>query len=327
MGRRTADQGKRIGRRRVLVSTAALGGAALLASAAGADAATPRPRPSTAQGRETVIDGPAGRLAVWEKWPAGTARGVALLVHGATYPGQMVFDFSFPGDYSLMDYLVERGLGTVTFSIRGYGRSDAPADGFSVNTEAGVADLSAVADWLATRGYARPYLLGWSWGGLISVHYVARHSERVERLVVYAPAMGAALGGSGAPPPSEGYQVNSVEQVLGRIEPALTDPEARQEFAEQAVRSSPRTPNGSRAEDRAIRNPDPSQIVRPTLMIYGAVDQLYHSEWVGTFFAGIATDDKALVVVPRAGHFLIMQRPRQRLYEAAERFFSASPVS
>src|SRR3954447_8607337 len=206
-GWQPASNSRQIGRRRVLAGTAALGGAALLAAAATANAAEPPPR-AAAQGRDTLIDGPAGRLAVWEKWPAGTARGVALLVHGATYPGQTAFDFSFPGgdDYSLMDYLVDRGLGTVTFSVRGYGRSDAPTDGFSVNLEAGIADLSAVADWLATRGYPRPYLLGWSWGGAISARYAERRPERVERLVLYAPAMGAGIGGR--PRPSEGYQVN-----------------------------------------------------------------------------------------------------------------------
>src|SRR5262249_5685835 len=137
--------------------------------------------------------------------------------------------------------------------------------------------------------------------------------------------MGAVQGGP--PPPREGYQVNSIEQVLGRIEPELTDPAARQVFAELAVRSSPRSPNGGRAEDRVVRNPDPSQIVRPTLMIYGAVDQLYNPEWVGAFFAGLSTDDKSLVGVPGAGPFLIMQHPRQRLYEAAERFLSAPAVN
>src|SRR5438552_18184628 len=73
--RQSAGDGRRIGRRRVLAGTAALGGAALLGGAAAADAAEPPPRAAAAQGRDTMIDGPAGRLAGRGEGPAGTARG------------------------------------------------------------------------------------------------------------------------------------------------------------------------------------------------------------------------------------------------------------
>jgi len=91
------------------------------------------------------------------------------------------------------------------------------------------------------------------------------------------------------------------------------------------VPSSPRSPNGTSTDNLAALNND-APLSCPTLMIYGAVDRLYHPEWVGAYFARLGSDDKALVVVPGAGHSLFMQRPRQRLYEAAERFLQAPPA-
>jgi pimeloyl-ACP methyl ester carboxylesterase len=48
---------------------------------------------------------------------------------------------------------------------------------------------------------------------------------------------------------------------------------------------------------------------------------------VANFFARINNPDNALVVVPDAGHFLMVQKPYLRLFTAAERWFSTSPPS
>ena len=40
--------------------------------------------------------------------------------------------------------------------------------GLSVDTDAAIRDLVTVLDWVKAQGYARPHLLGWSWGGRIA---------------------------------------------------------------------------------------------------------------------------------------------------------------
>ena len=117
---------------------------------------------------DTFIPGRVGRLAVRSKGLEAKPAHVVILVQGANLTGQAGFDLSFPGgaDYSLMDALVARGLGAVTFALRGYGESDPPEDPLTVDTDAAIEDLADVVEWLNTEGYARPHLLGWSWGVL-----------------------------------------------------------------------------------------------------------------------------------------------------------------
>ena len=61
-----------------------------------------------------------------------------------------------------MDALVERGLAAVTFSLRGYGRSDAPDDPLTVDTDVAIEDLASVMDWLAAEGHPQPHIC---WAG------------------------------------------------------------------------------------------------------------------------------------------------------------------
>lgn len=275
------------------------------------------------EGKETFIAGDAGKIAVWEKRPEGEPRGTVLLVHGATYSGPVAFDFSYPGGYSLMEHLVGRGFATTTFAIRGYGNSDGPEDGFLVDTNAAVADVTAVADFLAReRNAPYPHLLGWSWGGVISTWYTSRNPNRVDRLALMAG--GANTGGQPRPAPAESYRPNTPAAVLDRIEPELTDAGARAAFGDLVEKVNPRSPTGVFYEIARGRPPiDPTTISRPTVIVYGAADGLYNSETIGGFFAGLATDDKSVLIVPAAGHFLHIQKPRLRVYETISRFLEA----
>ena len=99
--------------------------------------------------QDLFIPGPIGRLSVRTKGMQGKPSEVVVLVQGSNLTGQTMFDFSAPGagDYSVMDALVGHGFGAVTFSLRGYGASDAPEDGFSVTTEAAMADQCSRANF------------------------------------------------------------------------------------------------------------------------------------------------------------------------------------
>lgn len=270
------------------------------------------------KGTERFIQGEAGTIAVWEKHPAHP-RSTALLCHGATLTGRSAFDFAHPGETSLMDWLVARGVGCVTFSIRGYGRSEGPENGYLVDTESAVTDFSAVADYIRDEhGVAAPLVVGWSWGGRITGLYTGRNPDRVDRLVLYAPAINSR---GLVPVPPEPWHENTPESVLNRLEPDLTDPAIAQALAAHINQTEPRSPNGVYADlSRGAPVPVASAITRPTMMIYGAADRMYRPDIVAPFFASLATEDKVLALIPAAGHLAQFQHPRRRLFAMISAF-------
>ena len=278
---------------------------------------------------DVMIDGLAGRLSVRSKGLEHRPAQVVVLVQGANLSGQTGFDFSFPGgeDYSTMDALVAAGWGAVTFAVRGYERSDAPADPLAVDTEAAIEDLIAVLEWTRAQGWARPHLIGWSWGGRIVGRYAERAPDTVDRLVLLDPA----IGGGNKIPHLDGapWWTNSREDFLKRVIPEFSDPDAHAAFADHVVVHDPRSPNGIRAEN-AIGSVaiDPAAITVPTLMIYGsAAGRQNYMQGItprGDFFEALDTTDKALMIVPNAGDYGHLERPRRRFHSAIARFLEAS---
>lgn len=80
--------------------------------------------------------------------------------------------------------LKEAGYRVVAYDRRGFGRSDAPADGYDYDTLA--ADLAGVLDDLDLRDVT---LVGFSMGGGEVARYVARHGEDRLHSVVFAAAV------------------------------------------------------------------------------------------------------------------------------------------
>lgn len=267
-----------------------------------------------------LIDGPVGKLDVRAKGLKPGAK-VVLLVQGANLSGQLGYDFSFPGGegYSLMDALVAAGFGAVTFALRGYRRSDPPADPMSVQTEQAIEDLTAVMSWLEGQGYQNPHLAGWSWGGRIAGRFVERFPGRVDRLVLLDPALGG--GNKVLPAPTNPWWENTHEYFFERLEVEFTELAARKALAEQVSATEPRSPNGIRMEN-AIGSvpPDVTKLNCPVLMVYGdaAGKQNYMQGGIRreAFFEAIPSGDKQLVIVPGGGDYAHMQNPRFRVQQA-----------
>ncbi len=276
-----------------------------------------------------MIDGPIGKLSVRTKGLQPDSKHVAVLVQGANLTGQTAYDFSFPGgdDYSMLDALVERGIAAVTFSVRGYGLSDKPADPLSVDTDAAIEDLGAVLAWLAGQGHARPHLIGWSWGGRIGGRFTGAHASKVDRLVMVDPAIG---GGNLIPPiPSDVWWYNTATYFRERLEPEFMDKAAHEALALYAEANEPKAPNGIRKENALGSIPvDPTAIERPTLMIYGAAAGMQNYMQGGAqredFFRKLSTEDKALVIIPGGGDYAHLQNPRRRFFQAIADFLLAA---
>lgn len=264
-----------------------------------------------------MITGPVGRLSVRTKGLESKPQHVVVLVQGANLSGQAGFDFGFAGadDYSMMDMFVARGLGAVTFSVRGYAASDGPADPMTVDTDAAIEDLAAVMSWLRSVGHARPHLSGWSWGGRITARYAERYPDQVARLALQDPALGG--GDRVLPVPTEAWWSGGWQYFHDRLEAEFTDPEARRALADFVVAHEPRSPNGIRLENaRGSIAPIAAKISRPTLMIYGSAagQQNYMQGGISRteFFEQLVTSDRALAIIPGCGDYAHFQRPRHR---------------
>ena len=281
-----------------------------------------------AQTVDLMISGPCGRLSVRTKGLERRQTHIVVLVQGANLSGQAGFDFQFAGgaDYSMMDMFLARGIGAVTFSVRGYALSDAPANLLSVGTDAALEDLGAVLHWLRASGCARPHLAGWSWGGRICARYTQAHGEQVARLALLDPALG---GGNRIPPdPTEEWWSGGWDYFHDRLEAEYTDEEARCALADFVMAHEPRSPNGIRLENaRGSTAPDPAAITRPTLMIYGSAAgrQNYMQGGVTPtqFFDNLGTDDKTFSIIPGCGDYAHFQRPRRRFADSVADFLLA----
>ncbi len=276
-----------------------------------------------------MIDGPAGHLSVRTKGLEPQPRQIVVLVQGANLSGQAGYDFSFPGgqDYSVMDALVKRGYGTLTFSIRGYARSAVPADPLSVDTDAALEDLQAIMEWVHRAGYARPHLLGWSWGGRIVARYAEGRRAELDRLVLLDPALGGNV--SGTHPTEPWFSGDWNWWYEGRLVTEYAEEPARKALADFVVAHEPRSPAGIRRENaQGTIAARPEAIEVPTLMLYGseAARQDYMRAGIprAEFFERLAARDKSFIIVPDCGDYAHLEHPRRTIHDRIARFLDGN---
>ena len=270
------------------------------------------------------VPGRVGQLSVRNRGLEAGPPNAVVMVQGANLTGQAGFDFSFAGgrDYSLMEAMVDRGLGAVTFALRGYGESDAPGDPLTVDTDAAIEDLASVMDWLAESGYPRPHLLGWSWGGRIVARYGEQYPGRVARMVLLDPALG---GGNLIPfEPEEPWWSGGWDYFFER-EAQYGAEAMRRALADYVVEHEPRSPNGIRRENaRGSIAADPEALACPVLMIYGSgagkAAYMHGGIQRAEYFERLPSEDKALVVVPGGGDYAHLQPARHRIQAAIADF-------
>jgi pimeloyl-ACP methyl ester carboxylesterase len=149
----------------------------------------------------TIPSGDPGiELYMRNKHPAGmtsfSADKTLLFIHGATYPAETAFDLPIE-DASMMDLIAQQGYDVFLVDVRGYGGSTRPPEmdqppgaNKPVATSADAAkDLGAAVDYvLKTRNIAKLDLMGWSWGTSTAGSYASLHDDKINRLVLYAPA-------------------------------------------------------------------------------------------------------------------------------------------
>ena len=170
-----------------------------------------------------AIAGQSAQIYVRERVAEGlknpAADRVVLFVHGAGTPAEVAFDVP-TGDYSWMAYLAKAGFDAFSMDTTGYGRSTRPApmnDPCNLSEEqqkqfvpklipapckptypgqlttiaSDWNDIDAVVDHIRKlRNVQKVSMVAWSLGGPRAGGYAAQHPDKVNRLVLLAPAYG-----------------------------------------------------------------------------------------------------------------------------------------
>ena len=177
-----------------------------------------------------VTSDPGISVYVRNKRPAGvssfSADRTLVYVHGATYPSETAFDLKLDG-LSWMDYIAQRGYDVYLLDVRGYGQSTRPAQMDKpatesapfAGTEEAMRDVDAVVEFVRKRrNVDKVNLLAWSWGTAIMQWYSSVNSQKVNKLVLYAPVwirQSASLVQTG-PGPVAAYRTVRRDQAKAR---------------------------------------------------------------------------------------------------------------
>lgn len=314
---------------------------------------------------------PGIRLFVREKRAEGaraTEDNVVLFVHGATFPSTPDFDLQYK-DYSWADWMVQHGYVVYMFDKRNYGSStrekamDEPAAKNRPLSRAHlvIRDIAAVVDHIRAKEHVpRVTLIGWSWGAMTAGYYTTLHSEKVHRLVLYAPLyenalhtnLGAGSGLQDKRHPSDfnyamgAYRLGTAESNIKRWDGEIPvqdkteyrDPAVQEAFVAAALATDPtsntrnppalRAPNGVledsfyQATGRRIWNA--ANIYVPTLVIAGEDDTWSFPQDREGLMRDLANAPmKKHVTIPHASHFVIFEKQRFRFFEEIDSFLKS----
>ena len=277
-----------------------------------------------------------------------------LFIHGATYPAETSFDLPIAGK-SMMDLFAEAGFDVFLVDVRGYGRSTRPPamdkpphenPPAATSDEAG-ADLGSAVDYvLGLRGLAKLNLMGWSWGTSIAGRYAAGHNDKIERLVLYAPAW--TFEPTVAPPtqPLPAYRFVdeatakkrwlmgvAEDQQANLIPPGVFDAWWNATVATDPVgaKMNPpqlRAPDGVYAEFTQYWRAgkpfyDPADIRVPTLLIHAEWDADLPSYMAHQVFAHLTRAPyKRFVELGQGTHTVMLEKNRKQFFDEIRAFLT-----
>ena len=369
----------RIGLKTTLVALAVAAGAAAV-GARGDDGERVLTIDHYVRTRSSVpsIAGQEAQLFVRERTKAATVlRGsslagrVAVFVHGAGTPGSVAFDVP-SGDYSWMGYLANAGFDAFALDFSGYGRSIRPPamnnpcnlsseqqasfiPGFLAAPCAPVYpnqlttmasdwdDLNAVVDYVRTlRRVDRVSLVGWSQGGPRSGGFAALHPEKVDKMVLLAPAY--ARTRSSAPPaklPAEGTAMNkqSYDDFVSNWDrqvgcPDQYEPAVRDAIWSQMLESDPVGATWGtgvrRAPSTTVWGWNSETVAKsriPTLAFAGVHDKQVAPDRVRELYADLASPQKVFVDLACSSHNAMWERNHLLMFRASLEWLTQGTVN
>ncbi len=330
--------------------------------------------------RSTVpsITGQLSQLYVRERLRAATALRassmadrVVLFVHGAGTPAEVGFDVPYQ-DYSWMAYLAQAGFDVFAMDVTGYGRSTRP---LAMNDPCNLAkeqqvkfvpnllsapcaarygrhmttiasdwnDIAAVVDYIrALRHVEKLNLVAWSLGGPRAGGYAAQNPDKVEKLVLLAPAYNRTM--SANPPaqvPAEGPAMNtqSYDEFYANWNrqvgcPDQYDRAAAESVWSEMIKSDPvgatwgtgvrRAPN---VTTWGLNSAVVSKMEIPTLMVSGVHDKQVPQERVRDLYADLGSRQKVFVDLACSSHNAMWERNHLLLFEASLEWLTQTSVN
>jgi pimeloyl-ACP methyl ester carboxylesterase len=329
---------------------------------------------------KSTVPAIAGQLAeiyVRERVQAGTlsrdaslSGRVAVFIHGAGTPAEASFDTSH-SDYSWMAYLARAGYDVFSVDMTGYGRSTHPAemnDLCNLSAEqqklfvpallsASCAptyprqmttiasdwnDISAAVDFVrALRHVDKVSLLGWSLGGPRAGGWASQHPDRVEKVVLLAPAYNRTSPAS--PPakvPADGTAMGVMthERFLQSWDeqvgcPNEYDPEVAESIWSDILATDPvaaswgtgmrRWPNVTVwgwGQDAVAK------MTMPVLMVSGQFDRSVPQDRVRDLYNDLPGHNKMFVDLACSSHYTMWERNHLLLFKASLEWLNAGTV-
>jgi pimeloyl-ACP methyl ester carboxylesterase len=275
-----------------------------------------------------------------------------LYVHGTTQAASSTFDLPLDG-FSWMDYIARRGYDVYLVDLRGYGRSTRPPEMEKpaaenppiVRTDVAVRDVGAAVDHiLVRRGVTKLNLMGWSWGTAIMGRYATQNSDKVNRLVLYAPGWIRNAPASSSPAPLSAYQAWTMEQARSRLQDGAPEekkkdlmPAAWFEAWSAAILAT--DPVGAKQTPPVVRTPngvvqdtleywmtgkplwEPSEVKAPTLIVVGEWDGRTLVTGAQAVFGKLTNARyKRLVQIGQGTHLVFLEKNRMHLFREVQLF-------
>ena len=223
--------------------------------------------------RDGTFRGAEGRRIFWQAWRQDgvPTRAAIVLAHGAA---------EHSGRYGhVVEKLVPAGYPIWALDHHGHGRSEGRRAVIERLGQA-VADVDTLVDFVAAEEPDAPlFLLGHSMGGAISLSYTFEHQEKLDALILSAPA--ASLEAASAPVRLIGRVLSAVAPTLGvfDVDPSTIsrDPDEVAAYANDPLNHQGRLPARTVAELTAAIEDFPERIVRielPLLVMHGSADEL-----------------------------------------------------
>jgi pimeloyl-ACP methyl ester carboxylesterase len=322
-----------------------------------------------------AINGQRTQVYVRERVKAGAAlrgasAGIVLFIHGAGTPAEVAFDVPYQ-DYSWMAYLARAGYDVFSMDTTGYGRSTRPPamnDPCNLSQEqqkqfipALIAkpcqpsypnqlttiasdwnDIGAVVDYLRSlRRADRVSLIAWSLGGPRSAGYAAQNPDKIEKLVLLAPAYRRDEPASQPALPAPGVAMNTQSRAdfdanwdrqvgcAQQYDPATSQSVWTTMLASDpigatwgpGVRRAPQTTRWGWTPDVVRR----TQV--PTLMVSGVHDKQVMPEQVRNLYADLGSPQKVFIDLACSSHNAMWETNHQLLFRASLEWLKSGTVN
>lgn len=293
-----------------------------------------------------------------------------LFIHGGGTPAEVAFDVPYQ-DYSWMAYLAQQGLAVYALDLTGYGRSTRPSEMNDLchlsaqaqeqfiptlipklcnkiysqaltSNESDWADIDAAINFIRAREKnSAVALIGWSQGATRSLSYVLHYPNKVNRLILFAPAYGRdwpltqaapyeltrLMGAQTQAEFTKGWnkQIGCKQQVDDAIRPIIW----REMLASD--KQGARWGSGIRRAPEqdwrwGFNRSTAASIHMPTLLISGEFDTQVPATTVRELYADLASPQKVLLELGCSSHFAAWETNHHLLFKASAEWLQQNSV-